>query len=176
MAIEVSRVTQQPDGLSRRGSAERAPVTNGVADNYRNQVVLSITSQFANFVYIVQVTSVSFYRTSLGKQRVEKPRWRRGRKQHKKKSRKTLISSEEPSTREIVSASAVFARARMLSAACLVSSHESLIRSRAATIMAVATHYCVVFYETSAASGGTAASVLETRAFKAMLFSVAMRS
>ena len=83
MAIEVRRVTQQPDGLSRRGSADRAPVTNGVADNYRNQVVLSITSQYANFVYIVQVTSVSFYRTSLGKQRLEKPRWRRGRKQHK---------------------------------------------------------------------------------------------
>ena len=124
MAIEVSRVTQQPDGLSRRGSADRAPVTNGVADTYRNQVVLNITSQYANFVYIVQVTSVSFYRTSLGKQRVEKPRWRRGRKQHKQKSRKTLISSEKPSTREIVPASAVFAWARMLSAACFFSRSE----------------------------------------------------
>jgi len=173
-------VTQQPDGLSRRGSADRAPVTNGVADNYRNQVVLNITSQYANFVYIVQVTSVSFYRTSLGKQRVEKPRWRRGRKQHKKKSRKTLISTEKPSTREIVPASAVLperACSRPPASSLAVSApHESRIRSRAATIMAGATHYCVVFHETSAASGGTAASVLETRAFKAMLFSVAMRS
>ena len=142
--------------------------------------MFSITSQYANFVYIVQVTSVSFYRTSLGKQRVEKPRWRRGRKQHKKKSRKTLISSEKPSTRELVPASALFARARMLSAACLFSRSE---RSRKSNSFARSQNNgCSdallrsFFIRRAQPVAALRQQYRKTRALRVMLFSVAMQS